>query len=432
MSRMLDLVRASKLSYHQMTTACRGALHLPAPEMVEILVYLAEHNKIFGDTARLTLASWDEEQSKAIAADPKTSKEVLAYWLAPNNIRPALFPILIENPSALASKLSELATTLKGEFIDVLTASPRIRASAQLLQELSANHNLSGAQAARIRALINGGAELATEDDSSAAEPERRNETAVEPAPGAEKREEASELVAAVEDLGNKAEPHHPDDAEAESALVAFFKEHAGEIAADLDKPFQPLGGFHDEIPVEGETKAAAAAASAAPPAATPHPSSPGGAPAHKKFVNPQDEQRGSTLQKIAKLDVKGRIQLAVKGTKEERSLLIRDGTKIVALAVLDSPKISDGEVEKFATQKNVLEAVLRAIIMKRRFAKNYAVVRNLVFNPRTPLDVALGLIKNLLTADLKHLAGNKEVSETVRKLALRMFKQKSESPNRN
>ncbi len=133
-------------------------------------------------------------------------------------------------------------------------------------------------------------------------------------------------------------------------------------------------------------------------------------------------------LQKIAKLDIKGRIQLAMKGTKEERSLLIRDGTKIVALAVLDSPKISDGEVEKFASQKNVLEAVLRAIPMKRRFAKNYAIVRNLVFNPRTPLDVSLGLMKNLLVQDLRHLSGNKEVAETVRKLALRMFKQKSES----
>ena len=95
---------------------------------------------------------------------------------------------------------------------------------------------------------------------------------------------------------------------------------------------------------------------------------------------------------------------------------------------MLDSRKISDGEVEKFATQKNVLEAVLRAIIMKRRFAKNYAIVRNLVFNPRTPLDVALGLMKNLLAGDLKHLSGNKEVSETVRKLALRMLQQKNET----
>jgi hypothetical protein len=150
-----------------------------------------------------------------------------------------------------------------------------------------------------------------------------------------------------------------------------------------------------------------------------------------KKLANPLDEQRGSVLQKIAKLDIKGRIQLAMKGTKEERSLLVRDGTKIAALAVLDSPKISDGEVEKFATQKNVLEAVLRAIPLKRRFVKNYAVVRNLVFNPRTPLDVSLGLMKNLLVQDLRHLSGNKEVAETVRKLALRMFQQKNESSNK-
>ena len=116
-----------------------------------------------------------------------------------------------------------------------------------------------------------------------------------------------------------------------------------------------------------------------------------------------------------------------MKGTKEDRSILIRDSTKLVALAVLESPKITDGEVEKFANQKNVLEAVLRQIPMKRRFVKNYGVVRNLVGNPRTPLDVSLGLIKNLLTADLKNLSGNKEVSDTIRKLALKMFKQKSE-----
>ena len=130
-------------------------------------------------------------------------------------------------------------------------------------------------------------------------------------------------------------------------------------------------------------------------------------------------------MQKISKLDIKGRIQLAMKGTKEERSILVRDGTKLVALAVLDSPKISDGEVEKFASQKNVLEVVLRTIPMKRRFAKNYAVLRNLVFNPRTPIDVSLGLMKNLLIGDLRNLSANKEVSETIRKLALKMFKQK-------
>ena len=132
-------------------------------------------------------------------------------------------------------------------------------------------------------------------------------------------------------------------------------------------------------------------------------------------------------LQAISKLDIRGRITLAMRGSKEDRSILIRDSTKLVAIAVLESPKVSDGEVEKFALQKNVLEAVLRAIPMKRRFAKNYNIMRNLVQNPRTPIDLSLGLMKGLLIHDLKNLSGNKEVSDTIRKLALRMYKQKSE-----
>jgi hypothetical protein len=148
----------------------------------------------------------------------------------------------------------------------------------------------------------------------------------------------------------------------------------------------------------------------------------------HPQHPHPgHEERRDSTLQKIAKLDIKGRISLAMRGSKEERSILVRDGTKLVALAVLESPKVSDGEVEGFALQKNVLEAVLRAIPMKRRFAKNYSIMRNLVYNPRTPLDLSLGLMKNLLIHDLKNLSANKEISDTIRKLALRMFKQKME-----
>jgi hypothetical protein len=169
-----------------------------------------------------------------------------------------------------------------------------------------------------------------------------------------------------------------------------------------------------DYFPV---TQSAQAPASAAPAPAT--------AAAALPKKPPEPPKRENALQKISHLDVKGRIQLALKGNKEERSLLIRDGTKVVALAVLEAPKLSDGEVEKFASQKNVLEAVLRQIPLKRRFMKNYIVVRNLVANPRTPLDLGLGLMKNLLPTDLKNISGNKEISETIRKLALKMYKQK-------
>ena len=156
MPRMLDLVKASALPSHQMMSASKGALRLPADEMLEILVYIAEHNKIFGESARMTLAGWDEASSREAAANPKIAAEILNYWLSPKNIRPALLPIMIENPAVSNTKLGGLATTLKKELLDVLIASPRIRNSQQLLQDLITNHDLNGTQAARVRALLTG------------------------------------------------------------------------------------------------------------------------------------------------------------------------------------------------------------------------------------------------------------------------------------
>jgi hypothetical protein len=400
--------------------------------MVEILVHLAEHNKIFGEQARMTLAAWDEASSKAIASDATTAPEVLDYWLSPKNLRPALFPLLIANSSVNTSKLGELAGSLKGEWLDFMLASPRVQGAPKVLLEMAGNKNLSARQSDRLKQIQAGVAPPVSAPPPTS--PERTEDAALQTTllqipPG-----EESELQAAQSPpIETAAEG---DGGEVESALVAFFAEHANEIAAEGNKPFQAIGGIFDEIHAAEpqQVMAASASAAASPTAASApasQPSAPNLAPLHRKIVNPEDEKRGSTLQKIAKLDVKGRIQLAMKGSKEERSILVRDGTKIVALAVLDSPKITDGEVEKFASQKNVLEAVLRAIPMKRRFAKNYAVVRNLTFNPRTPLDVSLGLMKNLLVQDLRNLAGNKEVAETIRKLALRMFKQKSDAGNK-
>jgi hypothetical protein len=213
-----------------------------------------------------------------------------------------------------------------------------------------------------------------------------------------------------------------------DETVSAYLKEHDHDIAAEGEKPFHAVGGIvellgADYFPVTQS-------ADAPPPDPTPEPvpaAAPKAAPAKPQVP----AKRDNALQKINRLDVKGRIQLALKGNKEERSLLIRDGTKVVALAVLEAPKLSDGEVEKFASQKNVLESVLRQIPLKRRFMKNYKVVRNLVANPRTPLDLGLGLMKHLLAADLKNIGGNKDVSETVRKLALKMYKQKEDQANK-
>jgi hypothetical protein len=415
MPRMIDTIRSSMASSQVMQTAARGALAVPPQEMIEILVYLATQTKIFAERARLTLAGWDESSSRKAAADPSTPKEVLAYMITPGNLRPTLLPGLLENPSVSEQSLAELAAAASRYMLETLAKSPRVNRSQTILSALSSNPSLNPAQSSAIAEKL------------ASLSPPTVKETAPAPQPAAAK-------IVPPEPPPNQIASTDPGtDEAAEKTTIVYLTEHAAEISAEGDKPFQPVGGVEELpsaapqlAPVEAKTEAVASSSQGAATAAKKAPS-----PVKKAYLSPE-EQRGSALQKISKLGITGRIQLAMKGSKEERSLLIRDGTKIVALAVLESPKLTDGEVEKFANQKNVLEAVLRAITLKRRFMKQYAVVRNLTNNPRTPIDVSLGLIKHLLATDLKNLAGNKEVSDTVRKMALRMFRQKSETANKD
>jgi hypothetical protein len=405
MPRMLDLIRSSQVPVNLMQSAARGSLSVPPAEMIEILVYLAVHHKIFGQQARLTLAGWDEKSSLVAASDAATNPEVLEYWMSIDNLRPVLLPSLLNNPSVKEESLSALATQGTRPVVDVLLTSPRTWNSSMLLEALRSNASLRPNELADIANKLTGigaPAELPTD------------------------------------------EVHVPEE-EIEKVLTHFLHENAVELEAEKDKPFQPIGGMREEASiavasglgeeVPAETIAAATASapaqetkSATVTATNPEAAKTAATATHaRKPIHAVADRRDSPLQKISRLDVKGRIALAVRGSKEDRSILIRDGTKLVALAVLDSPKISDGEVERIALQRNVLQSVLRAIPMKRRFAKNYSIMRNLVCNPRTPMDLSLGLIKNLLVHDLKNLSGNKDVPETVRRVALRMFKQKTE-----
>jgi hypothetical protein len=419
MPRMIEVIRSSGASSNVMQTAARGALHVPPHEMIEILVYLATQTKIFAERARLTLAGWDEASSRAAAADPRTPKEVLAYMIAPGNLRPTLLPALLENPAVSEESLAELAASASRYMVETLVKSARVNQSKTILTSLSSNPHLNQAQSSAVKEKLSS-LSPASESQIPAVSVEAMHATELE-----------------EPELPKPANAETASDEVPDEAVSAYLAEHASEISAEADKPFQPIGGIEELTPQASPPDSAPAPAEAEVAAVA---SSPGQgvaaaarrAPVKKKVYLSAEEQRGSALQKISQLDIKGRIQLAMKGSKEERSILIRDGTKIVALAVLESPKITDSEVEKFANQKNVLEAVLRGISMKRRFIKQYAILRNLTFNPRTPMDVSLGLIKHLLTPDLRNLTGNKDVSDTVRKLAMRMFRQKLETAGKN
>jgi len=139
-----------------------------------------------------------------------------------------------------------------------------------------------------------------------------------------------------------------------------------------------------------------------------------------------QKRERVTLTQKVARLSVSERVQLALKGTKDERMILIRDPNKVVYRAVLQSPKVTDSEIESFASMKNIAEEALRIMASNRKFIKNYAVVRGLVNNPRTPIDVSLPLLNRFTEQDLKFLTKNRNVPETLRSLALKLHKQRT------
>ncbi len=441
MARMIDQIRASKLPSNMMQFAARGALQVPAAENIEILVYLARYNKVFGETARMTLAGWDHKACLDVVSDPQTPAEVLNYFISPDNVRPKLLPALLENRSVREEQLVKLAGSALRETLEIMLKSQRVRSTHSVLEVLHSSPYLKKEESDELEGWLH-----AAEPTARPAVPESHEHSI---AASAEADPAASHAVAVAHaapgEVAHAAEPAEAAPAQPvpaaeenpeatvgvdDETVFSYLQQHAQDIASEGDKPFQAIGGTFDLLPPEyfheGEKAAPApAAVAAAPaeahaPAPAAHPQQPKGPP-----------KRENTLQKINSLDVKGRIQLALKGNKEERSILIRDGTKVVALAVLEAPKLADGEVEKFASQKNVLEAVLRQIPLKRRFMKNYIVVRNLVGNPRTPLDIGLGLVKNLLAQDLKNLSNNKEVSETIRKLAMKMYKQKLDAANK-
>jgi hypothetical protein len=125
--------------------------------------------------------------------------------------------------------------------------------------------------------------------------------------------------------------------------------------------------------------------------------------------------------QLLSALPIIERMKLAMKGTRAQRAQLVRDSNKLVAAAVLSSPKLTEIEVEAFAKMANVGEEVLRTIAMNRTWTKNYGVIAGLAKNPKTPPALSMNLLQRLNDRDLKMLAIDRNVPEGVRLAARRM-----------
>lgn len=391
MPRMIELIRQAAVPASLMRAAARGALSLPLPEMVEVLVQLTTM-PLFAEQAQLTLAGWDAALLAPVLSSPEAPPEVLEYFLSPTNLRSSLLLVLLENPAVGEERLARLAAELPARDLDIMLNSRR--ASLPLVTEaLLGRADVAGAKTedlqaelARLRAggegeclSKNAPAEAYAEvagDVNDPAPAERAGEGALEPGSGAVDPE-------------------------------TFLREHAEEIRAAEGGAFQLIGSTREE---QAEIAAACAAQTAR-------------LAAHALAQGPRE--RSSAIQKVSRLTVGGRVQLALKGTREERLILVRDGVKVVANAVLHSPRVTEQDVEMYASMRNVDEIVLRGIAANRKFMRRYAVKRVLTANPRCPIEVALSLVKELLVSDLDNLSKNRNVSDSVRQFAWKMLRTK-------
>jgi hypothetical protein len=389
MSSIFDQIKSKTVPEGVMRTAAKGALPVPAGEMLEILVYLTQ-NPVFGLDAKMTLAGWDIASAVKVLSNPGAPPDVLGYFWMETNRRPSLMPALIENTAITESMLIELATTGRREMVGSLLASPRLRRSQVLVEALSSNPEITPDE---LRAL----------------------------------QEAAPAVVKAPAE----------NDEETEAAHREWQHQHEAEIVAEEGKPFELVGKDDDEDEDREQDPAKPTPTGGAAVASTPAQSSamPGESSAMAAMAlsaqprtkaSPLDERKLSVLQRLARMKAAERVKAAFSGGRDERMILIRDGAKVVQNAVLASPKLTDPEVETFAGAKNVSENVLREIARNRRFMKNYNVGRNLVNNAKCPLDLSLTLVKNLMIYDLKALRFNKAVPETIRQVAAKLYREKS------
>lgn len=132
-----------------------------------------------------------------------------------------------------------------------------------------------------------------------------------------------------------------------------------------------------------------------------------------------------SLTQRVMRLRTNQKIMLAIKGGKEERTLLIRESNRLIQVNVIRNGRITEGEVAYIAQMRTVHDEVLRIISQNREWMKKYTITKNLVQNPRTPLPIAMNHLKRIHEFDLKLMATDRNVAELLRREAKRLMEGK-------
>lgn len=374
--------------------AARGLLPLPQADLVEALVALtASDNEEIAAAARSTLAAQDAGELLEIARTSETAPAVLGYLAA---------------HASTSREIHEAVTLNHSTPDEAIALLAGLTADGSLLELIAINQQRLIRAPAIIDALIN--------NPASTAEAERRaRETRRE---FFEKERGAQQIADELRARGQTAAAEFFESAETVDADDSFVVEDAWLIAGhievsdeDIDDSWLALERIEHLLEETFEQRTANAERVIAD------------ARLEGDEVSPE---RISLIRRVMLMSVKDRIKLGMKGDREARAILIRDSNKIVAMAVLHNPRITDHEVENIAAMRTVSDEVLRKIGQTRAWARSYPIILNLVRNPRTPIATAVTILTRIQTRDLQGISQNRNVSEAVRRQAFRLVQTRS------
>jgi hypothetical protein len=373
-----------------MLAAAGGLLPLPQNDLLEVLVFLSQSNDSeIATAARETLAEQNNDELLVLARIETTSPRVLGYLTCRANNTRELYEAVIQNRSTPDEALSQFARSARDPSLIELIAlnQERLVRYPQLIEAILANPARSSEAERRAR-----------ETKKEFFEKER----------GA--RQIAEELRArgkvAAAEFFETADLATDDGGELSVEDAWLIAEHIEVTDDDIDDSWLPAERYEELLGESAEERAATV----------------------QRIIESErletgaiTSERVSMIRRLMLMNTRDRMKLAMKGDREARTILVRDSNRVVSTGVVNNPKITEQEVENIAAMRTVSDEVLRLISMNRTWARAYPIIHNLSRNPKTPIPTVMNVLPRIRTKDLKNLSQNRNVSEAVRRQALRI-----------
>jgi hypothetical protein len=365
--------------------AAKGLAPLPPKDLAHVVYLLTgDAEPIIADAAQKTFAAFPERILQAVLADPKTASDVLDLFAENHADNARWMEIILLNRNTQDATFAKVAGRSANETVITMVANnqERLMRDLDIVRRLRGNtHCLKSTLDSVIDFLVRNG--IVLDDVPEFAESMSRLG-----------RTELEQAVAHIEVPFELLNPDLQEKAFREGTAPQWYRPGMEQEPPGADVEGMSLEELEQAALMEDD---------------------------------PDNAKKRETInQQLAKMNTSKKIALAMKGNKEVRTILIRETNKLVAEAVIKSPRITPQEIVAAANSRSVNDVVVRYIANSREMSRPYAVKLALINNPKSPIQISSRFLSLLRDNDLRGVAKSKSVPAAIQQMALKMVRAKT------